>query len=926
MATMHSNSVEGNATMVSASTSTVIVSALPSNWSSLSADDKLTLVMKSVAQIPSLTTEFKLLSSKIDDFNKRLNSIQEEQSATKVKLASINTNVLANTDKISKMVTALEELREDTNLNTRKAKTLADQMASLKSSCSVNQDVSTSSTNTRVSSELIITGIPDCVTESLSSLEIASGVFEVLNISNLITDILTIRKIDKNQKTNSIDNNSNIENVKGRPKLHSFILKMKSQQVRDHIIDSRKKLRNLFIKNVFPQITDLVAETKPHVIALTETWLKPVHDYSVFCLDDYMIFRRDRNLINSKTGRVFMGGGVACLVHKSLKSKILHVSVTDHINQPEYLIIDVVSVSNCHLLLAVIYRRPQGDLNCDLLESSYVSNLLKTFISELSLYCVPYEATHHSNNKDSWLDVVLLDNRCKLGNYHKSQQPFISGHDYLICEYVFETTKKFNKIVTFRRFSDSNYNALCNSIMQSLNIDKEILKKSDPNDLLHFFHSNIIASLDEFAPLQSRKVVKAPNPWMSNELKEKCKNRDFIYKRAKRNNDIKLLRVYRSIRKQLKMEINSARENYLQNVLTNLPQGINIWGKLKHLGLLKRSDSSPLKYFNASDLNNYFDNIVRKHPPCDLDYINSLQLLCSSQVTCSFTWSKIDIVEVTKALHLTLSKSKGKSPDGLDLRWLKNHIPQISIFLTALFNRSLETGIFPQNWKTIFIIPLNKISPPRTLSDTRPIANTSHLSKVFERLIANQMMNYLETNELLDKFQSGFRKHHGTQSALLKLVDDVSKAIYDNKLTLLVLFDLTKAFDYVNPKVILKTLVELGFSYDTINWFFSYLTNRSQSVVNEQEIPVGFLETLSGVPQGSVLGPILFLLVMNSVTKRIMYSRYGLYADDTYIYIHFYPYQLQDAVRLMNIDALAVVEWARENGLEVNLLKTKAML
>ncbi|XP_074111723.1 uncharacterized protein LOC141535623 [Cotesia typhae] len=255
MATMHSNSVEVNATMVSASTSTAIVNALPSNWSSLSADDKLTLVMKSVAQIPSLTTEFKLLSSKIDDFNKRLNSIQEEQSATKVKLASINTNVLANTDKISKMVTALEELREDTNLNTRKAKTLADQMASLKSSCSVNQDVSTSSTNTRVSSELIITGIPDCVTESLSSLEIASGVFEVLNISNLITDILTIRKIDKKQKTNSIDNNSNIENVKGRPKLHSFILQMKSQQVRDHIIDSRKKLRNLFIKNVFPQIT-----------------------------------------------------------------------------------------------------------------------------------------------------------------------------------------------------------------------------------------------------------------------------------------------------------------------------------------------------------------------------------------------------------------------------------------------------------------------------------------------------------------------------------------------------------------------------------------------------------------------------------------------------------------------------------------------
>ncbi|XP_044583970.1 uncharacterized protein LOC123264615 [Cotesia glomerata] len=146
------------------------------------------------------------------------------------------------------------------------------------------------------------------------------------------------------------------------------------------------------------------------------------------------------------------------------------------------------------------------------------------------------------------------------------------------------------------------------------------------------------------------------------------------------------------------------------------------------------------------------------------------------------------------------------------------------------------------------------------------------------------------------------------------------------KLTLLVLFDLTKAFEYVNPRVILSTLIELGFFVKTISWFFSYLTNRSQAVLNDDGLPTEFLETTSGVPQGSVLGPILFLLVMNSVAKRLIYSRHGLFADDKYIYLHYHYYQLYDAIRQITTDAQAVADWAKDNGLEINVTKTKAML
>ncbi|CAG5096869.1 Protein of unknown function [Cotesia congregata] len=172
------------------------------------------------------------------------------------------------------------------------------------------------------------------------------------------------------------------------------------------------------------QLTNLVAEIQPHIVALTETWLKPIINNSLFNLDNYTIFRRDRNVTHSDTGRLLKGRGVACLIHRTLKATLLHISTSDHLNEPEFLIIDITSTSGSHIILSVIYRRPggnllnffdihsklttkyknfiiTGDLNCDLLDSTYTSNHLKTFISELSIHCVPYNSTHHIRNKDS---------------------------------------------------------------------------------------------------------------------------------------------------------------------------------------------------------------------------------------------------------------------------------------------------------------------------------------------------------------------------------------------------------------------------------------------------------------------------------------------------------------------------------------------
>lgn len=242
------------------------------------------------------------------------------------------------------------------------------------------------------------------------------------------------------------------------------------------------------------QFISLVDELKPHIITLTETWLKPIHDDSIFMLKDYTVFRRDRILKHPDTGRFVVGGGVACLIHNSLKANTLYIyiSISEHLNQPEFLILDVASHTGSHLLLSVVYRRPAGnlldkffdihsnlmsnyknsiitgDLNCDLLDSTSVSNHLKNFITELSLHCVPYGATHHVRNKDSWLDVILLDNTCKQGLFLISNHPFISGHDYLFYEYIFEVPKQTEKLVTYRHFHNTNHDDLSNSLTRLL--------------------------------------------------------------------------------------------------------------------------------------------------------------------------------------------------------------------------------------------------------------------------------------------------------------------------------------------------------------------------------------------------------------------------------------------------------------------------
>ncbi|XP_029958222.1 uncharacterized protein LOC115396479, partial [Salarias fasciatus] len=210
-----------------------------------------------------------------------------------------------------------------------------------------------------------------------------------------------------------------------------------------------------------------------------------------------------------------------------------------------------------------------------------------------------------------------------------------------------------------------------------------------------------------------------------------------------------------------------------------------------------------------------------------------------------------------------------------------------------IMNSSLQTGVFPTAFKTAVVKPLLKKSnlDPDVFNNYRPVSNLPFLSKVLERLVFNQVNDFLMINNILERHQSGFRVNHSTETALLKILNDIRWNLDNKKLTVMVLLDLSAAFDTVDHHILINRLSHLvGLSGTVLNWFSSYLTDRC-FYVSLDTCSSGTHEIRCGVPQGSILGPILFNLYMLPLGDVI--RRHGIsfhsYADDTQLYIAVSP-------------------------------------
>ena len=377
-----------------------------------------------------------------------------------------------------------------------------------------------------------------------------------------------------------------------------------------------------------------------------------------------------------------------------------------------------------------------------------------------------------------------------------------------------------------------------------------------------------------------------------------------------------------------------AKQKYLNNLeddLTNsrFENPKKYWKYIRSLTKSKSSHTIPiLKTVQNNNEIFHYSDIEKAN--CLNEYFASISTINDSSISLpvfnKYTNSSISSVEISytdiENLIDSLSVNKAVGFDQISHRLLKAVKHTISKPLEALFNRSLELQIFPNKWKYAMVMPLFKKGDTSDVGNYRPISLLSCIGKLMERCVHKHLYNYLQSNNLIHSKQSGFLKGHSTVHQLLDIYHHVVQAIDYRQNLCMVFCDISKAFDRVwHPGLVFK-LRQLGINGPFLNWLHNYISLREQSVMVGTAISSKAL-TNAGVPQGSVLGPLLFLVYVNDISENLV-SISRLFADDTSLACS--ATSINDIEGILNHDLLIISQWAKQWMVSFNPLKSEAIL
>ena len=454
--------------------------------------------------------------------------------------------------------------------------------------------------------------------------------------------------------------------------------------------------------------------------------------------------------------------------------------------------------------------------------------------------------------------------------------------------------------------------------------------------------------ISDFVP--TKKIgAKKSLPWLTQEIKRLIRKRDSLYQKQKRGGS-RDRHHFKQVKHHVQAKIKAAYNSYIQNIL-GLSEGgdDNIEKKSgsiskKLFSLIKnaRQDTqgvSPLKDPNtnttsslnkekANILNRQFQSVFSQLSPLKLGQIciDKLQLYFNQHLSDKFKCNYpqmpdicINLNDITKLLS-NLRPDKAAGPDEIRPIVLKELRSEIAPIIQLIFERSLATGEVPSDWTKANVSPIFKKGDKSDPANYRPISLTCVLCKVMEHIIASNLTKHLNKHNILYDLQHGFRQKRSCETQLIQLVEYLGRQLIQGKQTDLVLLDFSKAFDKVNHLKLLFKLSQHGVKGDTLNWIRAFLVGRTQAVVLEgdssSEVPV-----TSGVPQGSVLGPLLFLLYINDLPQNIQ-SQVRLFADDTAVYL---TVNSHEAANTLQADLDTLQEWELTWDMEFNPCKCQVM-
>lgn len=669
------------------------------------------------------------------------------------------------------------------------------------------------------------------------------------------------------------------------------------------------------------------------VIVVSETFFK---DNSKMDLSGYNVF-----FINRVESR---GGGVAVYTREEISSKLICKSSGESL-RPEYVMVEITLNSEKILLMAT-YRPPKvgymenvenelfkymseykytilcGDLNARFGSGSTETKILENMLQACNLEPLPFQATYHTRDCDSILDVIATN--CNEIVLHYDQWPAsgFSNHDLIACVLDLQKPKQKQQHITFRDMKNFDYDKFKNDVKE-VNWS-ELYAERDIDEKLFSFNNTVMHLINKHAPLKKIKIKNKNEPWMDGNIHELIHKRDEARKKWLKGKKEEDHEIFRIARNRTKQAIRNSKIKYFHKLFDSSKNIKDTWKAIKSLGAKKSKQKNFTTNINANDLNKYYIDVgkPRNEEPAKNATENYLSQEKPNYETFHFRY--ILPHEIKNSINSITSSAIG--PDHIPIKFIKIAIDQFIPVLEHLFNFCLQSSVYPIVWKMANITPIAKIESPEECKDFRPVSILSCLGKTLEKLVHQQIIKYLEDNKILSPMQSGFREQCSTTTALIKVVDDIRKAIDRRHLTLAALLDLSKAFDCVNHNLLAAKLSSIGFSESVLKWFENYLGNRFQRVsLNDTDLSDWEL-ILHGVPQGSALGPLLFSLYINDITTEICHCKAHLYADDIQLYIHFNIEEINQAVNLVNTDISNVAKYLSNHCLYVNPGKTQPII
>lgn len=689
-------------------------------------------------------------------------------------------------------------------------------------------------------------------------------------------------------------------------------------------------------------MNDFITDNNLDFLCITETWHNHLDYFSLnqATPPGYKYIDRPR-----PTGR---GGGIASIFKCHLKVNPISIP---SIESFEHIAFKLLYPNP--LIIAIIYRPPKPNPSFFSDFTDLITHLSAISPSVLLLgdfnFHIDNKKCKHTSNFLDLLDCLnltqhvnfpthslghTLDLVCSTGLTIQqliSRNLHISDHLAIIFDIHLPTPiPKKKRTISFRNIKSIQPQDF--SAALSATLVKSPPLSDDLENLINHYNNSLSTCLNQLAPLKTKTVSFTHSaPWFTPDLHRLKSQKRQLERLSKKTGLTVHLQAYKDHLQLYKSALIHARSTYYSNLVQ---AGSNNQKALFSTisKLLKPSDNTSSSFttdkcnsfllFFQSKIDSIYTSLST--PPPSLVTSLAPPPPITSPLSKFSPISEDDLIKI-----ITSMKSSTCILDPIPSSLVKHGLPTISPIITRIVNSSLRSSTVPPSLKLAAITPILKKPGlnPDVLNNFRPISNLPFLSKILERTVASQIKTHLTNNALYEQFQSGFRTHHSTETALLKVTNDLLLSSDSGLLSILILLDLTAAFDTINHSILLSRLKSLlHITDDALTWLTSYLTDRKQFVfINNCSSSTAPLS--QGVPQGSVLGPLLFILYLLPLGQII--HRHGLsfhcYADDIQIYISTKSIDPQAHSTLSNCLS-DISSWLQTNFLKLNCNKSDILV